>query len=194
MPAFAENGILVFYPSTCRDSVWHWWNPTQPPTDPFYTSYYFEVRYKIIGKAAIQIGIDFRDASNNTLEGAVSSWGFDTFGEWEILRVDTKEQIVTNIDKRIEQEINFELFQNFPNPFNYNTHIKFVIPNYKSKYHIELVVFDALGNKISTLMNCEKLPGNYEVDFSNEHLSSGVYFYQLKADNLIITKKLILLK
>ncbi|MBE0571454.1 MAG: T9SS type A sorting domain-containing protein [Ignavibacteriaceae bacterium] len=104
----------------------------------------------------------------------------------------------------------FKLFQNYPNPFNPSTKIKFQIPSFPLRQAqidiwVTLKVYDVLGNEISTLVNEEKLPGTYEVEFSPEsrieHLpagrqgpASGIYFYQLKAGNYIETKKMVLIK
>jgi hypothetical protein len=64
---------------------------------------------------------------------------------------------------------------------------------------VSLKVFDILGNEIATLVNEEKQPGTYEVEFNiyfdeGRNLSSGIYFYQLQAGEFIQTKKMILLK
>jgi len=85
----------------------------------------------------------------------------------------------------------FILSQNFPNPFNPITTIKYSVP---TKSNISLVIYDILGREIKTLVNEEKLPGNYTVEFNGTKFSSGVYFYVMRADNFIDTKKFILLK
>jgi Secretion system C-terminal sorting domain len=95
----------------------------------------------------------------------------------------------------------FSLYQNYPNPFNPITKIKFVIP--KSSF-VSLKVYDVLGREVATLVNEEKQPGSYEVEFSakggsasggNAHnLSSGIYFYKLQAGSYSSTKKMIYLK
>jgi photosystem II stability/assembly factor-like uncharacterized protein len=85
----------------------------------------------------------------------------------------------------------FLLSQNFPNPFNPNTTIKYSIPN-ASKVTIK--IFDVLGKEIETLVDEEKPIGTYELKWNATKLSSGVYFYQLKAGDFIQTKKMILLK
>ncbi|MEJ2105108.1 MAG: T9SS type A sorting domain-containing protein [Ignavibacteriaceae bacterium] len=59
---------------------------------------------------------------------------------------------------------------------------------------MSLIVYDALGREIKSLVNEEKSPGNYTVQFDGTDLSSGIYFYVMKANNFIETKKLILLK
>ncbi len=83
------------------------------------------------------------------------------------------------------------LEQNFPNPFNPTTKIKYAI---SSRQYASLKVYDVLGNEIATLVNEEKSPGNYEVEFNANNLSSGIYVYQLRAGTFIQTKKMILLR
>jgi Secretion system C-terminal sorting domain len=95
----------------------------------------------------------------------------------------------------------FYLSQNYPNPFNPSTKIKYVVP--KSSF-VNLKIYDALGREVTTLVNEEKHPGEYEVEFSakggsasggNAHnLSSGIYFYHLQAGKFVETKKMILLR
>jgi photosystem II stability/assembly factor-like uncharacterized protein len=86
----------------------------------------------------------------------------------------------------------FELFQNFPNPFNTTTRIRFNIP---ALTFVTLKLFDILGNEVVTVLKEEKPANTYEVDFSaNDKLASGVYFYQLNAGDYIATKKMIYLK
>jgi len=57
-----------------------------------------------------------------------------------------------------------------------------------------LKVYDVLGNEIATLVNEEKPAGSYEVQFNAASLPSGIYFYQLKADSYIETKKMVMMK
>ncbi len=86
---------------------------------------------------------------------------------------------------------NFKLNQNYPNPFNPTTIISYQIP-YESK--VVLKVFNILGDEVATLVNENKAAGNYNVSFNASNLSSGVYFYQIKAGSFVDTKKLVLLK
>jgi subtilisin-like proprotein convertase family protein len=90
----------------------------------------------------------------------------------------------------------FILYQNYPNPFNPTTKIKFDIKaEFRSQeLEVKLVIYDILGKEIQTLVNEKLQPGTYEVTFDGSNLPSGIYFYQLKTDNFIATKKLILLK
>jgi hypothetical protein len=86
---------------------------------------------------------------------------------------------------------NFELSQNYPNPFNPSTKINFSIPESNT---VTIKVYDALGKEVATLVDKEMPTGNYSVDFNASDLSSGVYFYQLKVNNFIQTKKMVLMK
>jgi hypothetical protein len=87
----------------------------------------------------------------------------------------------------------FSLFQNYPNPFNPNTSIKYAVG---SMQYVSLKVYDVLGKEVAALVNEEKPAGTYNVEFTinNLQLSSGVYFYQLKAGLFVDTKKMILLR
>lgn len=106
-----------------------------------------------------------------------------------------------------EQKIlpqNFSLYQNYPNPFNPSTLIRYQI---SQSAHVVLKIFNVLGKEVTTLVNEEKQPGIYEVDFPGvemenseklgrvgQSLPSGIYFYQLRAGNFIETKKMILIE
>jgi agmatine deiminase len=110
------------------------------------------------------------------------------------------ENNVTFADNVVQPE-EFYLSQNYPNPFNPSTSIKYEIPGQARNDNILVVlkVYDVLGNEIATLVNEEKPAGEYEVEFSasggNAYtLTSGVYFYQLKAGAFVQTKKMILMK
>ena len=104
--------------------------------------------------------------------------------------------------KVIEIEVlnptDFILYQNFPNPFNPTTIIKFSIPSVETHRDASLLttlkVYDILGNEITTLVNEEKPAGNYKVIFEPVGLASGVYFYKLASGGNIQTRKLIFMK
>jgi hypothetical protein len=97
----------------------------------------------------------------------------------------------TNVKEEISSPKEYYLAQNYPNPFNPTTSLQFTI---SSQQVVSLKVYDILGNEIATLVNEEKPAGEYEVEFNGEGLSSGMYFYTLKAGEFSETKKMILLK
>ena len=115
----------------------------------------------------------------------------------------------TLVGVKTESELfnDFILYQNFPNPFNPSTKIRFSIsdlPDGKAGFgFVSLKVYDVLSNEIAVLISEEKQPGVYEVEFNAAShsglsgingLSSGIYFYQLKAGSFIQTKKMVYLK
>ena len=81
--------------------------------------------------------------------------------------------------------------QNFPNPFNPITTIKYQIPKLS---FVTLKVYDVLGKEIAILVNEEKSAGEYEIEFDGNNLTSGIYFYRLQAGNFVETKKMVILK
>jgi len=96
----------------------------------------------------------------------------------------------TNVESEIS-DLNFELKQNFPNPFNPATKISWQAP---VGGHQTLKVYDVLGNDVATLVNEEKPAGVYEVKFDASGLSSGIYFYKLQAGSYTQIKKMILMR
>ena len=98
---------------------------------------------------------------------------------------------VTFVENNGKEILSYQLEQNYPNPFNSLTHIRYSIP--RSSY-VSLIVFDILGNEVSTLVNRYQSAGEYDVLFEGNNLASGIYFYTLSSNNFMVTKKIILLK
>jgi len=85
----------------------------------------------------------------------------------------------------------YSLMQNYPNPFNPSTTISFSIP---VEGFVSLNVFNALGEKVSTLVSENLVAGTYKYDWNASDLPSGIYFYSLTAESFKLTRKLVLLK
>lgn len=85
----------------------------------------------------------------------------------------------------------FSLLQNFPNPFNPVTNIRFQLA--KSGF-VKLIVFDILGREVESLVNKNLNAGTFEIDFNASNLTSGIYFYRIIGDGFAETKKMILTK
>ncbi len=135
-----------------------------------------------------------------------------------------KEGNLMGVEKIFQQESNlpkgYSLFQNYPNPFNPATSIQYAVGRKQieaadgglvlsevegrrtadnSAQHVTLKVYNILGQLVKTLVDEEKPPGGYQViwdakDQNGEEVSSGIYFYKLKAKDYTETKKMILLK
>jgi hypothetical protein len=85
----------------------------------------------------------------------------------------------------------YALNQNYPNPFNPTTIISYQIPK---DGLVTVKIYDILGNEVKTLANGYKTIGKYSVSFDASRLASGVYFYQLRSNGFVSTKKMMLLK
>ena len=151
------------------------------------------------GEVEILIGYEI-DRSTTPLGGitavrsvsdAVQTFYNDNFG-YPIVSVENEAAVISN----------FKLEQNYPNPFNPSTKIKFFIPSVETTRRVVftmLKVYDILGNEVATLVNEELSAGEYEVEFSShsdggQNLTSGIYFYTLRAGEFVQTKKMVLMK
>jgi hypothetical protein len=114
------------------------------------------------------------------------------------INMDSSFSILNTIKVALPSQSNFYLSQNYPNPFNPTTKIKYKIPSTNQEesrnLNVQLKIYDLLGREIKTLINKEQPPGEYEIELNCAELSSGIYFYKLKAGNFIQTKKMILLR
>jgi hypothetical protein len=104
-------------------------------------------------------------------------------------RANTSQTIGINQISNIVKE--FSLEQNYPNPFNPATKIKFSIP--KSEF-VSLRVYDILGREVKVLVSENLSHGEYEADFDAKGLSSGMYYYSLRAGDNVSVKKMVLVK
>jgi hypothetical protein len=99
---------------------------------------------------------------------------------------------VTAVDNNLTTvPSHYYLSNNYPNPFNPTTNIKYSLT---SEGFVSLKVYDILGREVATLVNENQSAGIYTVRFDGSDLSSGVYVYQLKVNNFVSTKKLVLMK
>jgi hypothetical protein len=96
-----------------------------------------------------------------------------------------------NKENASEQRYDNGLSQNYPNPFNPRTKISFSL---KEKAYVLLRVFDILGREVALLVNEELNSGNHTIEFDGQNLESGIYFYEIRANEFSEVKKLILLK
>jgi hypothetical protein len=118
----------------------------------------------------------------NAQEGTV--W-FDDISIGRGSIVTSVEQLAANLP------LSYELFQNYPNPFNPSTKITFAV---QERANVQLVVFNILGQVVSTLVDAEMTPGIYEASFDAHSYASGVYFYRLIANTFVQSRRMLLLK
>ena len=111
---------------------------------------------------------------------------------YRLKQIDNDGQFEYSKTVEIELILNeYALYQNYPNPFNPVTNIRFQLPK-ESKVVIK--VYNILGSEVIELLNEQKGPGIYEIDFNASNLPSGVYFYKISTPEYSNTKKMIVLK
>jgi hypothetical protein len=118
----------------------------------------------------------FRDCLYEDIKFITSYWFEYTFSGIEI---------INNLPN------NFTLSNAYPNPFNPSTKITYSIPIYG---FVSLTIYNSLGQAVKTLISENQSAGKYIVDFNAEGLSSSIYYYKLEFENIVETKKIILLK
>ena len=113
--------------------------------------------------------------------------GLMQMAEWELLG-----KLASGVKEKVPvQPTEFALAQNFPNPFNPTTTISYSV---KTTGNVELKIYDLLGREVISLVNGIKNPGQYQVNFNAQDLSSGIYIYTLKSNDGITSKKMVLMK
>ncbi len=175
------------------------WNPTFEPA---------EFNVLIAGKDAVatdSVGsyLMGRDPSNPKLKLPAGGqcdnhlymlsqkgYGVNNLNEIEIIG-DGKDLITSVEEVKIVLPDNYQLMQNFPNPFNPSTRIGFYIPHDQFVY---IRVYDITGREISVITAKEFNAGYHEVVFDALNLASGVYIYKIRTNNFVDAKKMILQK
>lgn len=184
-------------------------NGDSPPA--IYTSVYFQnadtgwytVSHSLGGRISKTLnggsnwGTDFPSTMNESLYSMffVNSGDGWAVGENGTI-LHTSRGIFTGISGNISTPKTISLSQNYPNPFNPSTSIKYSVSSMTQgvPQNVKLIVYDITGRDIETLVNEKQSPGNYEIKFDATKLPSGSYFYQLRTDNFIQTKKMLLIK
>jgi hypothetical protein len=112
---------------------------------------------------------------------------------YRLKQIDTDGQFEYSSEVKVVVEVptDYALEQNFPNPFNPSTTIKFSIPEAGM---VMLTVYNLLGQEVTTLVEKQKQAGSYTELFDASGLNSGVYFYELRVNDFVLTKKMQVLK
>lgn len=155
--------------------------------------HYYEIYYAKIGELtqpnASVLPSTIFDFNNDNQKDILFS--LDLYNAPNISYILLRDTTAVSVENAQNNLFGFQLFANYPNPFNPSTMISFNLP---LSGNVLLKVFDILGNEVANLINEHKEPGHYSIEFNGSGLSSGIYFYQLVAENFILTKKMILLK
>ena len=104
---------------------------------------------------------------------------------------------ITDVENESVLANDYKLYNNYPNPFNPSTKIKFNVPSISN---VTVKVFDVTGKEITSLVNQTLSAGSHEIEFRGNGYASGVYLYKIEAKSLegkqsfVQTKKMILIK
>jgi hypothetical protein len=107
---------------------------------------------------------------------------------WDSVMVDVG---IANVSENPVNPTVFKLYDNYPNPFNPSTIIKYSLPEAS---FTSIKIYDVVGNQVVVLINEIKSAGTHQVLFNAEGLSSGIYYYTIQSGSFSETKKMVLLK
>lgn len=179
------TGQQAYFQLTPGDTVW--WFPPQFRMDHVAVPYFNKV------KITFFLGIPLIDGMEYVFDNLRACYGFgptsdstvliDRFGEQQ--GVASVEYVPGNIPS------GFSLAQNYPNPFNPTTVIGFTVPEAAD---LSLIVYSLLGTPVQTLAEGRFAPGTYRAVVNATLLASGPYFYQLRTNRLVMTRKMLLVR
>ena len=143
---------------------------------------------------AIDAGAVIPSINDNYL-GDAPDLGAYEFGSPTIPYYGPRLNVPPQVDDCREDNFYFDLRQNYPNPFNPETEIEYALPK---DSEVKLIIYNLLGQRVQTLVESKQVAGFHRVrwdgrDYSGKEVTSGIYFYQLKAGNFIFTRKMVLL-
>jgi hypothetical protein len=170
------------------------WADEQPEQGPFHAPFKLDADGEDVFLFDGGVIVDQTTFYSLNSDESYGRWP-DGTGEWQVLSEATPGE--SNETNTSQEEIvpalpqGFALYQNYPNPFNPATTIAFDLAK---SANVKLEVFDILGQRVAVLVNESLNAGRHEMLFDGSGLSSGLYFYQLTADNLRMTGKMALLK
>ncbi len=179
--------IHCYEPAALNTAGWLAWNVT-PALYAEYNCY--GPGSDTTGRVSFSTQLDSAEAANYTLANIFSKTS-DPGLAYDWMPVIPPYLMPTGIKEKDPLPQNFELYQNYPNPFNPTTTIEYSIPR---NLKVTVEIYDVLGQRVATLSNQYESAGYHSVVFNADKLSSGVYFYQVRAGNNVAVKKLMLIK
>jgi hypothetical protein len=154
-----------------------------------------ENELKVLSK---QPGEDFSVLENEAMGVQVS---YETGKDYVTGKIETgialiserpnKEIKQENADNYVNEEESYFKLKNYPNPFNPETHISYIL---KEATHVKLTVYDRLGREVAELVNEQQSEGEYTISFNASDLPSGIYFYRIKTNERIEVRKMVFAK
>jgi hypothetical protein len=163
--------------------------------------YQIYINRDVVYLAAIEDGlilVDVSDPENPEMAGLIDISALSVTGHNDFIYVSNtlgisiyKIASATSVSDRENKITGFFLEQNFPNPFNPVTTIRYAIPEAS---HVRLTIFDAIGREVVTLMKGYQLEGTYTIDLDASPYPSGIYYYRIDIGSSRLTRRMTLLK
>ena len=151
----------------------------------------FEVHSRNTSAPDISFDAMIFDYTNTTYYDLGSEWTYSDMGKMPVNQLADKPITGVQAQHQGQSPRRIFLYANYPNPFNPTTTISFDL---NTKSHVELKVFNVLGQLVESLLGADLEPGTYAYAFHGENCASGIYFYQLKAGTYLGIKKMMLVK
>jgi len=205
LPTFANTDVLFStqlaalkaYSIACVDVTYgsplaSWRQATNPEATNFpYADWPMPINLSYSDGALLTAGLGgFPLGDLNWIPAQYTAWKAQEAGELAQIQY-VLDHGTLSVDPIGQRPAEFKLQQNYPNPFNPTTKISYTIGN---AGHVTLKVYNIMGQYIATLVDGYKNADSYEVNFNASNLSSGIYLYELRAGNNVITKKMVLMK
>lgn len=175
--------------------------------NPYYSKYSFTYKatdpdndavkyYLTAGPAGAKLDsvtgvFEYTLATNVTYDGKITVTIKDVNGASAVNSINFKVAVMVSVENEAGIPSEYALKQNFPNPFNPTTNIKYALPK---ESRVSLRVYNLIGQEVKVLVNQVQPAGNYIVDFNAANLPSGIYIYRLDAGTFNQTRKMTLLK
>ena len=190
--------VIIAYVKVCSDTTYsaglpYWREVNKGASDFSYSDWPIPINLSYTDATLLTAGLGgFPVGDLNWFPTQYAAWKAQKSTEYTKMQLvlDTG-VLVGDVEKVDGLPVSYKLDQNYPNPFNPTTVINFTIPQ---AGNVTLKVYNTLGQEVATLVDGYKDASNYKVDFDASRLSSGVYFYTLKANNYTQTKKMMLVK
>lgn len=137
---------------------------------------------QLIGTTGDSVRCSWKSTAYNGFDSATTSNSFLL----TLIRVNVGINMISSLVPE-----KFNLLNNYPNPFNPSTIIKFDVAKFQN---VKITIYDVSGREVINLVNKSLQPGSYQVTFDGANYASGVYYYKMETNNFVLTKKMILVK
>ncbi|MFC1569914.1 LamG-like jellyroll fold domain-containing protein [bacterium] len=173
---FSADEVVYFLDGVLQEAV---------PMDPHNSLYNISTNFAYLGRGGY--------TADPTWQGEIHDFKIysKALTDDEVLFSYLQDPFTNSVETNAAVPEMFNLSQNYPNPFNPTTEINYAITE---AGHVALNVFNLMGENVATLVNNEQSTGEYRVAFDASDLANGIYYYQLRTSEGVITKRMVLMK